>query len=49
MPFVEIQETLSQIRIMCSVEPITVNFHDRGPDCSALWIFDYDAMIVVTA
>ena len=30
MSFVEIHEILSQIRIMCSVEPITVNVHDRG-------------------
>ncbi len=50
MPFVEIQEILSQIRIICSVEPITVTVHDRGLQVAALYgLSIYDAMIVAAA
>lgn len=50
MPFAEIQEILSQIRIMCSVEPTTVNAHDRGLKIAERYGFSiYDAMIVATA
>lgn len=50
MPFAEIQEILSQIRMICSVEPITVNIHDRGLQIAEHYGFSiYDAMIVATA
>ncbi len=50
MPFSEIQEILSQIRMMCSVEQMTVNVHDRGLQIAALYGFSiYDAMIIATA
>lgn len=50
MPFAEIQEILSQIRMICSVEPITVNIHDRGLQIADHYGFSiYDAMIVATA
>ena len=50
MPFAEIQEILSQIRMMCFVEPITVNVHDRGLQVAEHYGFSiYDAMIVATA
>ncbi|GJL74460.1 PIN domain-containing protein [Nitrosomonas sp.] len=50
MPFAEIQEILAQIRIMCAVEPVSVNVHDRGLQIAEHYGFSiYDAMIVATA
>ena len=50
MSFVEIHEILSQIRIICSVEPITVNVHDRGLQIAEHYGFSiYDAMIIAAA
>ena len=50
MSFVEIHEILSQIRIICSVEPITVNVHDRGLQIAENYGFSiYDAMIIAAA
>lgn len=50
MSFAEIQEILSQIRVICPVVPITVNEHDLGLRIAEYYGFSiYDALIVATA
>ena len=47
MPFEDIQEILSQIRTICTVEPITVDTHDRGLQLAIQYSLSiYDAMII---
>ena len=50
MPFEEIQEILSQIRMICAVEPITIDTHDCGIQFAIQYRLSiYDAMIVAAA
>ena len=50
MPLEDIQEILSQIRTICTVEPITVDTHDRGMQLAMQYSLSiYDTMIVAAA
>lgn len=46
----EIQEILAQIRLICAVEPVTVDVHDRGLHLARHYGFSIsDAMIVAAS
>jgi predicted nucleic acid-binding protein len=50
MPLHEIREILDTIRAVCSVEPITVETHDRGLAIFERYGFSlYDSMLVAAA
>lgn len=50
MPFEEIQEILTQIRTICTVEPVTIDTYDRGIQLAMQYRLSiYDAMIVAAA
>jgi predicted nucleic acid-binding protein len=50
MSWGEIREILSQVRSVCSVEPMTLGGHDRGVELAKRHGFQiYDAMIVASA
>lgn len=50
MSWTEIREVLTQVRAICSVEPITVQTHDRGLQIAERYRFSiYDSMIVASA
>lgn len=50
MSWTEIREVLTQVRAICSVEPITVQTHDRGLQIAERYHFSiYDSMIVASA
>ena len=50
MPWVEINELLSLIKSLCSIEPLTIETHDRGLFVAERYKLSvYDAMIVATA
>jgi predicted nucleic acid-binding protein len=50
MPLNEIREILDTIRAVCTVEPITVETHDRGLTVFERYRFSlYDSILVATA
>ena len=50
MPWREINELLALIRSVCSVEPLTIETHDRGRRVAERYKLSvYDAMIVAAA
>ncbi len=50
MTWTEIADVLDTVRRLCSVEPLTVETHDRGRDLAVRYGFSvYDAMIVAAA
>ncbi len=50
MPLNEIREILDTVRAVCSVEPITVETHDRGLAVFERYKFSlYDSMLVAAA
>jgi predicted nucleic acid-binding protein len=50
MPLNEIREILDTVRVVCSVEPITVETHDRGLAVFERYKFSlYDSMLVAAA
>jgi predicted nucleic acid-binding protein len=50
MPLNEIREILDTVRAVCSVEPITVETHDRGLAIFERYKFSlYDSMLVAAA
>jgi predicted nucleic acid-binding protein len=50
MPLNEVREILDAIRAVCTVEPITVETHDRGLAVFERYRFSlYDSMLVATA
>lgn len=50
MPWEEINEVLSLIRMLCPVEPLTVETHDKGMSIAERYRLSiYDAMIVAAA
>ena len=50
MPFSEIRECLEPIRLICTVEPVTVETHTRGLDIAERCSLSiYDSMIVAAA
>src|SRR6202042_3883024 len=50
MPLHEVREILDTIRAVCTVEPITVDAHDRGLAVFERYRFSfYDSILVATA
>jgi predicted nucleic acid-binding protein len=50
MPLHEVREILDTIRALCTVEPITVDAHDRGLGVFERYRFSfYDSILVATA
>jgi len=50
MPLNEVREILDTIRVVCTVEPITVETHDRGLTVLERYRYSlYDSMLVATA
>jgi len=50
MPWEEINELLSLIRVLCPAEPLTVDTHDKGISIAERYgLSIYDAMIVAAA
>ena len=50
MPWPEIREVLAQVRQVCSVEPLTVDTHERGMEVAQRYgLSVYDALIVSSA
>lgn len=50
MPWPEIREVLAQVRLVCSVEPLTVDTHERGMHVAQRYgLSVYDALIVSAA
>jgi predicted nucleic acid-binding protein len=50
MPLSEIRDVLSQIRAVCTIEPITIETHDRALHIAERYgLSTYDALIVSAA
>ena len=50
MPWEEVNEVMSLIRILCPAEPLTVETHDKGMEIAEGYgLSVYDAMIVAAA
>jgi predicted nucleic acid-binding protein len=50
MPLNDVREILGTIRVVCSVEPVTLATHDRGLAINERYGFSlYDSMIVASA